>query len=236
MVRHAAFRPALDAAAIELQAWLVATSPIGQPPLLRFALEAQTKSTTSENDNTLFDYTCSGEGCAAVIPDVPIQLVPQCDRDNSPAVAVDFAVMHQLKHVTRPKFTWVGATISASQPQNRRPMGDQPAKTRQVAQVADSSPIAAFPSTARDAGPDEQSETLPSESDYGCEGLPQPLSQGSCKLYDALIVNHGPRDSAAMAAEWPVVLPPHSAFLMSDVTRLSPLMPGKYLPPTSFLI
>lgn len=235
MVRHAAFRPALDAAAVELQAWLVAASPIGQPFLLRFAFEAQTKSTTITGSDTSTGGTSSAEDGAALRPEVPVQL-PQLDMGDSPAVmAVDFAVMHQLKHVTRPKFTWEGATISASQPQNRGPTWDQLARKRRVAWVTDGSQLEAVPSTARNAGPDGEPEVLPSESDCGCEGLPQPLPQGSCKLYDALIVNHGPRDSAAMAAEWHVVMPPHSAFLMSDVTRLSPLMPGKLLPPTESL-
>ena len=235
MVRHAAFRPALDAAAVGLQAWLVAASPVGLPPLLRFALKAHTMSSPSVRSGTS-GGTSSGEGSAAVRPDVPVQLVetvPKLDIDNSPAAtAVDFAVMHQLKHVTRPKFTWEGATIFASQPQNGGPTPDQVAKKRRVAA---GSRIEAVLSIVRDAGPDEEPEVLPSESDCGCEGLLQPLSRGSCKLYDALIVNRGSRDSAAIAAEWHVVMPPHSAFLMSDVTRLSPLMPGKPLPSTAFL-
>lgn len=45
-------------------------------------------------------------------------------------------------------------------------------------------------------------------------------------LFDRLISNKSDADAEALAHETPVLLPPRSRFLMSDITRLKPLLPG----------
>jgi hypothetical protein len=45
-------------------------------------------------------------------------------------------------------------------------------------------------------------------------------------LFDRVIGNDGDCEAEAVAHETPVLLPPRSRFLMSDVTRLRPLLPG----------
>lgn len=45
-------------------------------------------------------------------------------------------------------------------------------------------------------------------------------------LFDRMIGNDGDTEAEAVAHETPVLLPPRSRFLMSDVTRLRPLLPG----------
>lgn len=45
-------------------------------------------------------------------------------------------------------------------------------------------------------------------------------------LFDRLISNDDGVEAEALAHETPVLLPPRSAFLMSDITRLKPLLPG----------
>ena len=45
-------------------------------------------------------------------------------------------------------------------------------------------------------------------------------------LFDQVVGNDGDAEAEAVAHETPVLLPPRSRFLMSDVTRLRPLLPG----------
>ena len=45
-------------------------------------------------------------------------------------------------------------------------------------------------------------------------------------LFDRVIGNDGNTEAEAVAHDTPVLLPPRSRFLMSDVTRLRPLLPG----------
>ena len=48
-------------------------------------------------------------------------------------------------------------------------------------------------------------------------------------LFDQLISNDSKQDLAADAAGHPVILPPKSRFLASDITRLRPLLTGMEL-------
>lgn len=50
-------------------------------------------------------------------------------------------------------------------------------------------------------------------------------------LFDRLISNDGDVEAEAVAHEARVLLPPRSRFLMSDITRLTPLLPGAPLIP-----
>ena len=51
-------------------------------------------------------------------------------------------------------------------------------------------------------------------------------AETAVNLFDRVISNDGDTETEAVAHETPVLLPPRSRFLMSDVTRLRPLLPG----------
>ena len=57
---------------------------------------------------------------------------------------------------------------------------------------------------------------------------PHPAGAAGAKgnLFDRLIANEGATEAGALAHEAPVLLPPRTVFLMSDITRMRPLLPG----------
>ena len=225
--RHAAFRPALAAAAAELQAWFNKACPTGQPPTLHMALYTQSPSGGSHRKPVLAPAE-AGESDPAADGETPI------DAEQR----VDFAALHALKHVLHPKLTWESAAIATSGRQAQgsthasqwRPDAEQQQYDPQPA--LETGGEAFLPQSL--AGTDEPPIREASCHDSQCYPPSDPILQrtsGSCNLYDVLIRNCGDSDAAAADHEAQVVLPPRSAFLMSDVTRLGPLLPGAVLKP-----
>lgn len=47
-----------------------------------------------------------------------------------------------------------------------------------------------------------------------------------CNLFDVLVEHAGAEEARALAFQTPVLVPPRCAFLLADVARLRPLLPG----------
>lgn len=213
--RHAVYQPVLAAAAAAMAAWLAASGSSSIAAALAAAgstdVAAEYSSTRAVGPGVSANGTLQGSPVLQVAPDADAATdssqvaAADNDTDASAADGADYIALAAMKGTLRPKFRFTNSDTAGLL---------HPALKHHVCSAL----IEAIASSLLSS---QFQEVL-----LCCTGATAALN-----LFDQLISHDGDTEAEAVAHETPVLLPPRSRFLMSDITRLKPLLPGAPLLP-----